>query len=107
VERVLDIPNMLIVTVRNMDSITSPSSTMDAPLTVFSAKTGRIENGFGIKRGSHQMIWPKPLMNVLVAYATSVAIQLLNYLIPSKFLNRRWRGPLIEFFGSVGRRMVP
>jgi len=102
-----DIPNMPVPMVRNMDLKTLLSSITDARSTAFSAKTGRIERGFGTERGSRRKILPEPLTNAPVAFATSVVIQLLSYLTPSKPLNEYWRGPLEESFGSVGKRMVP
>jgi hypothetical protein len=50
VEQVPDIPAMPMPMVQNTGSKTLPSFITDAPSTVFFAKTGRIENGFGIKK---------------------------------------------------------
>jgi hypothetical protein len=78
----------------------------DVPSTVFSVKTGRIENEFGIKKGLVRKIWSRPSMTEAVASAISVVIQPRSFLTPSKSPKGRWKDPGKEFSESVGRLTV-
>ncbi len=78
----------------------------DAPLTVFSARTGRTEKGFGIERGSARKNWPRRLMAARAASVTLEGTPLHSCLTPLNHQKGPWRRQKEEFFESVGRRMA-
>ena len=88
VGQVQDTPNLLILLVQNMGLKTSQFFITDVPLIVSSARTGPIENGFGIEKGSALKSWSKPWMTAPVASATLEVIPLLNFPILSELPKR-------------------
>src|SRR4030042_6189727 len=106
VGRVPAILNLLIPQIQNMVLKTSPCFIMDAPLTVFSARIGHTEKGFGIEKASLRKGSLKRSMTALVVSAILEEILLHNSLTPSKFLKRPSQKQRVGSFESVGRPMV-
>jgi len=103
--QVLATLNLLTPLAQNMGLKTSLCFTTDAPSIVFSARIGRIEKEFGIKRGSLLKNLPKRWMTVPVVSAILVGILHHNFPTPSRFLKRPLRGQRARSFESVGRPM--